>query len=326
MEFKKAERKRVKLKIGIAAPSGAGKTYSALLIAKGLCGGWNKIAVIDTENGSAELYSDLGEYSTLTIAPPFTPTKCIEAIKLAEANHFEVLIIDGLSPFWTGEGGLLDMQDKAAKASKSGNSYTAWREITPEHNRLVDTILQCDMDVIVTLRAKTEYVITEDGNGKKTPKKVGMAPVFRDGLEYEFTTMFDMTQEHIATASKDRTGMFDRQNFIPSVETGELFNQWRAGGRQVQFITEEQKKILKDYGTDFDKLVQYYKHSTIDQLTMEEAQEAIDRKQKAAEAKAQKDAEAAKKAAENAKLEDEAQKAFPKSKSDEPDYDDPEWQ
>lgn len=307
MEFKKAERKRVKLKIGISAPSGAGKTYSSLLIAKGLCGDWDKIAVIDTENGSAELYSDLGSYSTLTIAPPFTPTKCIEAIKIAETNHFDVLVIDGLSPFWTGEGGLLDMQDKAVKASKSGNSYMAWREITPEHNRLVDTILQCNMDVIVTLRAKSEYIITDDGNGKKTPRKIGMAPIFRDGLEYEFTTMFDMTQEHIATASKDRTSMFDRQNFIPSEETGKLFNQWRLSGRQVQYITEEQKKILADYGTDFEKLAQYYKHVSIEQLTFDEAQSAIAKKQKAAADKAKKDEEDARKAA---AAEEEANEIF----------------
>lgn len=228
MAFRKAERKQVKLKIGISAPSGAGKTYSALLMAHGICNDWDKIAVIDTENGSAELYSDLGGYLVQSITPPFTPQKYIDAIKEAELEGFKVLIIDSLSHAWTGEGGLLDMQDKAVKASKSGNSYTAWREITPEHNRLVDTILQSDLDIIVTTRAKAEYVVTDE-NGKKGYKKIGLAPVFREGLEYELTTFFDMTQEHVATASKDRTGMFGK-SFVPNEETGKQFNEWRNGG------------------------------------------------------------------------------------------------
>lgn len=228
MAFRKAERKQVKLKIGISAPSGAGKTYSALLIAHGICGDWDKVAVLDTENGSAELYSNLGGYSVDIINPPFTPQKYIDGIKEAEMAGFKVLIIDSLSHAWTGAGGLLEMQDKAVKASKSGNSYTAWREVTPEHNRLVDSILQSDIDIIVTTRAKADYVISDE-NGKKTIKKVGLAPVFREGLEYELTTFFDLTQEHIATATKDRTGMFN-QSFIPSEETGKMFEEWRSAG------------------------------------------------------------------------------------------------
>lgn len=231
--FRKAERKQVKLKIGISAPSGAGKTYSALLMAYGICGDWEKIAVIDTENGSAELYSNLGGYSVCPINPPFTPAKYREAIKSAEMEGFQVLIIDSLSHAWSGEGGLLDMQDKATKASKSGNSYVAWREVTPEHNKLVDAILQSPMDIIVTTRAKAEYVVTDD-NGKKGYKKIGLAPVFRDGLEYELTVFFDMTQEHIATASKDRTGIFDTKSFIPTVETGKLMDEWRKSGMQCK--------------------------------------------------------------------------------------------
>lgn len=233
MAFRKAERKQVKLKIGISAPSGAGKTYSALLMAKGICGDLGKVAVIDTENGSAELYSNLGEYSVCTITPPFTPQKYIDAIHEAEQAGFEVLIIDSLSHAWTGEGGLLDMQDKAVKASKSGNSYTAWREITPVHNQLVDTILQSRMDIIVTTRAKAEYAVTDD-NGKKGYKKIGLAPIFRDGLEYELTVFFDMTQEHIATASKDRTGIFDGKSFTPSEETGKLLDEWRKSGAECK--------------------------------------------------------------------------------------------
>lgn len=233
MAFRKAERKQAKLKIGISAPSGAGKTYSSLLMAYGICGDWEKIAVLDTENNSADLYSDLGGYSVETIAPPFTPQKYINGIKEAVDAGFEVLIIDSLSHAWSGEGGLLDMQDKAVKASRSGNSYTAWREVTPEHNRLVDAILQSDIDIIVTTRAKADYVMTDDGNGKKSVKKVGLAPIFRDGLEYELTVFFDLSQEHIATVSKDRTGLFDGQNFKPTIDTGKTLALWREGGKEL---------------------------------------------------------------------------------------------
>ena len=198
-------------------------------MAYGMCGDWSKIAVIDTENGSAELYSDLGGYSVCPITPPFTPKKYIAAINEAVEAGFKVLIIDSLSHAWSGAGGLLEMKDKATKASNSGNSFTAWRDVTPEHNKLVDTILQSDIDVIVTLRAKSDYVITDD-NGKKSIKKVGLAPIFRDGLEYEMTVFFDMSQDHIATASKDRTRLFDGQNFTPTFDTGKQLVEWRNGG------------------------------------------------------------------------------------------------
>ena len=261
--FRKAQRKQVRLKIGLSAPSGAGKTYSALLMAYGMCGDWEKIAVIDTENGSAELYSHLGGYSVCPITPPFTPKKYIAAINEAVAAGFEVLIIDSLSHAWNGEGGLLDMQDKAAKASKSGNSFTAWREITPEHNRLVDCVLQSDIDVIVTTRAKSEYVMTDD-NGKKGVKKIGLAPVFRDGLEYELTVFFDISQDHIATASKDRTGLFDGQNFIPTAETGKALAEWRNGGavaeKQVQTKLDVVKDILSGSEFDMDCVNDYIKN------------------------------------------------------------------
>lgn len=244
MAFIKAERKQAKLKIGLSAPSGAGKTYSSLLIAYGICGDWSQIAVIDTENRSAELYSNLGDYSVCPITPPFTPKKYIAAIHEAVEAGFKVLIIDSLSHAWSGEGGLLDMQDKAVKASRSGNSYTAWKEITPEHNRLVDAILQSDIDIIVTTRAKADYIMTDDGNGKKSVKKVGLAPIFRDGLEYELTVFFDLTQDHIATASKDRTSIFDGQNFKPTEETGKLLAEWRNGG------IIEQKKLHEPSSRD----------------------------------------------------------------------------
>ena len=228
MAFHKAERSKAKLRLALCAVAGSGKTYSALLIAQGLGG---KIAMIDTENRSGELYAKLCDYDACQITASYTPDKYIAAIKEAEEAGYNVIIIDSLSHAWAGEGGLLDKHDEMAKASRSGNSYTAWREITPLHNRLVDTILQSPCHIIASMRSKTAYEVVDDGSGKKAPRKIGMAPVQRDGMEYEFTVVLDMSVEsHIASSSKDRTGIFDGQYFKPTVETGKQLLSWLEDG------------------------------------------------------------------------------------------------
>ena len=221
--FKKAERKRSKIRLALCGPSGSGKTYSALFIAKGL---GEKIAVMDTENGSGELYAHLFDYDVASLQPPFTPGRYVELIKGAERGGYDVVIIDSLSHAWAGTGGVLDMKDMAAKASKSGNSFAAWRDVTPEHNRLVDAIISSSIHVIVTMRTKTAWEIIDDGTGKKKPVKIGLAPVQRDGLEYEFTTILDLSSEHVASCTKDRTSLFDGRFFVPSEDTGKELLGW----------------------------------------------------------------------------------------------------
>ena len=226
--FRKAERKKAKLRCGISGPSGSGKTYSALLLAFGLGG---KVALIDTENGSGDLYAHLGEYDVLTIKSPFTPDKYIEGIKAAEKAGYGTIIIDSLTHAWSGEGGLLDMQGKIADSGK-GNSYTAWRTITPKHNALVEAMLQSSCHIIATMRSKTEYVLEKNNKGQDVPKKVGMAPIQRDGMEYEFTVFFDVSIEHIASSSKDRTSLFDGKYFKPTPETGQTLLGWLNSGTE----------------------------------------------------------------------------------------------
>lgn len=227
VQIRKAERKKAKLRMGLVAPSGAGKTYSALLIAFGLGG---KVGVIDTENGSADLYANLGDYDVITLSAPFTVAKYIEAIKAFESADYNTIIIDSLSHAWAGDGGLLDKQGKIADTGK-GNSYTAWRQITPEHNNLIESMLQSKCHIIATMRAKTEYVMEVTDKGKQAPKKVGLAPVQRDGMDYEFTVVLDIdVATHQATSSKDRTGLFDGQIFKPTQETGERLLQWLNDG------------------------------------------------------------------------------------------------
>lgn len=226
--FQKAERKKARLRLALCGPAGSGKTYSALLIAQGLGG---RIALIDTEHESGSLYADLCEFDTASLTPPYTPEKYKNAIQAAEQAGYSVLIIDSFSHAWAGEGGLLDMHDKAAAAQRSGNSFTAWREITPQHNALVEALLGAQLHVIATLRAKTAYDLVDDGNGKKKPVKVGLAPIQREGVDYEFTSVFDMSiDSHVATASKDRTRLFDGKHFTPGIETGQELMNWLETG------------------------------------------------------------------------------------------------
>lgn len=222
--FQRAKRSKAKLRLAIAGPSGSGKTYSSLLIASGIVP-MEKVAVIDTESGSADLYADLGAYSTVTIQPPYSPQKYIEAIHAAEDAGFELVIIDSLSHAWSGQGGLLDQQGKAADTKYRGNSWAAWREITPQHNLLVDAMLHTKCHLIATMRSKADYIQTET-NGRKRIEKVGMAPIQRDGIEYEFTTVFDLSQNHTATVSKDRTKLFDGQYFVPNQDVGKALLHW----------------------------------------------------------------------------------------------------
>lgn len=225
MEIRKAERKKAKLRLGIAAPSGAGKTYSALLMAFGLGG---KIGLIDTEHGSGDLYAHLGDYDIISIEAPYTVKKYTEAISAFEAAYYGTIIIDSLSHAWAGDGGLLDKQGKMA--DRGTNSFAAWRTITPEHNNLVDAMLRSPCHVIATMRAKQEYVLETNDKGKQQPKKVGMAPVQREGMEYEFTVMLDVDMQHIASASKDRTSLFDGQFFKIDKGTGTRLLEWLDTG------------------------------------------------------------------------------------------------
>lgn len=257
MQIRKAQRKKAKLRLGIAAPSGAGKTYSALLMAFGLGG---KVGLIDTEHGSGDLYAHLGEYDIISISAPYSVDKYIKAIAAFEQAGYTTIIIDSLSHAWSGDGGLLDKQGKIA--DRGTNSFAAWRTITPEHNALVDAMLSSPCHIIATMRAKQEYVLEADSKGKMSPKKVGLAPVQREGMEYEFTVMLDVDMNHVASASKDRTSLFDGQFFKIGKETGEKLLGWLETGddpevASQQFLNEIMKSI-SDSKTR-DELKTHYK-------------------------------------------------------------------
>lgn len=225
--FEKAKREKARARILLAGPSGSGKTYGALEIAFGLGG---KVAIIDTEAGSAHLYADMGEYDVGKIVPPYTAEKFMQALREAERSY-DVVIFDGISALWSGEGGLLDQQQKITDAMPSKNSYTAWKTITPKWAGFLEAILASPAHVICTARSKEDYQQVDD-NGKKKVVKLGMAPQLRESTAYEFTVVLDITHEkHLAVASKDRTRLFQSDiPFIISRETGTSLLNWLNSG------------------------------------------------------------------------------------------------
>ena len=250
-DIHRATKRRAKLRLGMSGPSGSGKTYSALLIASGLGNPAGRIGLIDTEHGSGDLYADLlpGGYDVLSLTPPFSPARYIEAIHALEDTGVSTIIIDSLSHAWTGEGGALDRQGKLS--DKSGNSWSAWRQVTPEHNALVEAMLQSRCHIIATMRAKTEYVQEKDERtGKQVVRKIGLAPIMRDGIEYEFTTFLELDAQHMAYVGKDRTRLLDGEIFRPDVDTGRQMSGWLESGEEPKTepiaMPEEQKAGLQE--------------------------------------------------------------------------------
>lgn len=248
--LKKATRKQVKLRLNLSAPSGAGKTYSALKMAFGLVGDWEKIAVIDTENGSASLYSHLGGFSVIDLQPPFTPEKYTEALQLCENSGIECAIIDSSSHEWTT---LLEQNETLAHTSFRGNTWAAWSKTTPRHDKFVNSVLHSGMHIITCTRSKTETV--QEG-GKV--KKVGMKDLQRDGWEYELTVSLNIDRDtHLATPSKDRTELFEgKQPFLISEKTGQLIKDWcESGVSELQMGLNEMEIVatIEDLKTIWSK-------------------------------------------------------------------------
>jgi hypothetical protein len=227
MQLRKATRKKAKIRLGLSAVSGGGKTYSAILIAKGLTGDLSKVAFIDTENGSADLYAHLGDYNVLPLAPPFTPERYIEAVRACEKAGMECIIIDSVTHEWDGKGGCLEIVEQL------GGKYQDWAKVTPRHQAFLEAILYSPSHIITTVRRKQDYEMTKDGNGKIKIEKGGLKEITREGFEYELTINLQLDINHNAEASKDRTGLFmGKPQFVPSEKTGELIAQWCENGEE----------------------------------------------------------------------------------------------
>lgn len=242
MKLQKATKKQVKLRLGMSAVSGGGKTYSSLLLAFGMTGDWSKIAVIDTENESASLYSDLGEYNVLPLSAPYSPERYIEAIKTCEDAGIEVIIIDSITHEWDGKGGILEISN-----SMTGNSFTNWAKLTPRHQAFIDSILQSKCHMITTVRRKQDYEMTKDSDGRLKVEKAGLKEITREGFEYELTVNFELDTKHNVSVSKDRTNLFmGKPNFIITPDTGRQIMEWCTNGINE---LEEALKLVNEADT-----------------------------------------------------------------------------
>lgn len=233
--FKKATREQLKLRMAISGVSGGGKTYSSLAIASHLGG---KIAVLDTERGSASKYSHKYDFDVCEL-DNFHPKKYMEVIEEAGEAGYDVLIIDSLSHSWSGENGALELVDAAAKRSNSKNTFMAWGDITPLYRKMFDTILRSPCHIIATMRSKTEYVV-ENVNGKNLPRKVGMAPEVRQGFEYEFDIVGDMDLDNNMIITKSRAeDLSGKVINKPGKELATQIKNWLLDGVPRQEITKE---------------------------------------------------------------------------------------
>ncbi len=231
VQIRKARRSATKLRLLLTGPSGSGKTWGALQIAKGIGG---KTVVIDTEEGSSDLYDHLHEFDVIDLRPPFTPERYIEAIAAAEAAGYEVIIVDSVTHCWSGTGGCLELLEEIAKAQFRGNTWSAFSVITPRWRTFVDKLLRSSAHIICSGRSKTETAQVDD-HGKKKVAKLGMKLEARDGLEFEFTTVLDVIHDgHFATVSKDRTGVFAGDPKPITVDTGRKLAEWLAGGHEPE--------------------------------------------------------------------------------------------
>lgn len=217
---------------------------SALLIAYGLVGDWTKIALIDTESGSGDLYAHLGAYNVLPLEAPYSPERYIDAIKDCENAGMECIIIDSITHEWDGKGGCLEIVEQL------GGKYQNWAQVTPRHQSFIDAILQSKAHVITTVRRKQDYEMSKDANGKIKVEKAGLKEVTREGFEYELTANLEIDIRHNATASKDRTGLFmGKPAFIPSIETGKMIAEWCDTGIDIQAEVSEKIRQLANVET-----------------------------------------------------------------------------
>lgn len=242
LTFTKATKKQSKLRLAFIGPAGSGKTYSSLRVASALVGPFGKIALIDTERGSASKYSHKFSFDVLEL-DSFSVETYIQAIQAAQDAGYDCLIIDSLSHAWAGKGGLLEFVDTVTARSRSHNAFSeGWRAATPKHNELVDSMLLSRLHLIVTMRSKTEWVVEKDKDGKSVPRKIGLQPIQRDGLEYEFDVVGDIDLDNRYIISKTRCEDLNQKVIVkPGEQLAATLNAWLSDGVPQIAYQEPQK-------------------------------------------------------------------------------------
>lgn len=250
-QFVPAVRYKRKLKLGFLGPAGSGKTYSSILMGRGFVGDEGKIAFVDTENRSAELYAHLTPFDVMSLSGEINPSKYIGAIETAIEEQYDLVIVDSISPVWD-----YFLVEHGRISRRTGNSFTAWAQITPEYNDFVRFIKDVDIHLILTIRAKTKYDVSTGQDGKMKLRKIGIGPKFRDGIEYEPDLLLEMVNDGndiIATVSKTRYAIMPLwDEFTPTLEHGVIIRSWLEGGSEPQKQVVENKNDHHDHIIDAD--------------------------------------------------------------------------
>lgn len=253
LDFEDATKEAAKARIALTGPSGAGKTYTALMLAFGL---GENVAVIDTERGTASKYVGRNGWRFKTLKPTkFSPLSLVDHLGKAAAAGFDVVIIDSLSHYWAGTDGMLEQVDKRSGNNKFG---TGWKEVGPEEKRMIDAILAYPGHVIVTMRVKTEYVLEINEKGKQQPRRVGLKPIQREGIEHEFDLIGDLDLSNTLTVTKSRIeGLESGATFHkPGVELAVEVAGFLADGEQVPTVAEFRERV-NEAGTREEMLTLY---------------------------------------------------------------------
>lgn len=258
--FQKAQRAKSKARVAIIGPSGSGKTLSALFLAFGIAGSWDKVALIDTEHERGRFYADrddlgVGPFLYASMAPPYTPDKYIDYVRSAAQAVGEdgVVIVDSFSHAWDNEGGVLDIKSEIAQ-QHGKNDYTAWADAGKIQNNLVNTLLSVPCHTIITMRVKTAYAMEVNERGKTVPVKIGLAPVQRENTEYEFDVVFQLSRDHTASLSKDTT-FLDNWNGVISTELGHQLGDWLSQGAQLERCADCGRVIVGDSKRTAEQLI-----------------------------------------------------------------------
>jgi hypothetical protein len=241
--FQRATKLQSKARICLMGPTGSGKTFTALSLAEGL---GKKVALIDSEHGSASKYADKFAFETCSLKS-FSPVSYVAAIQAA--YDFDVLIIDSISHEWAGKDGCLEQVNLVADSSSSKNSYTAWGKVTPKHNEFVDALLAFPGHLIATMRVKMDYVLEKNEQGKTVPVKVGLGPIQRDGVEYEFDILAQLSREHTMTIIKTRYSALDGGVYaMPDKRLGEEIARWLGEGAAPVVVPKVSKQEMAELG------------------------------------------------------------------------------
>jgi len=240
LSFKPATREASFARIALTGPSGSGKTYTALTLATALS---DRVAVIDTERGSASKYVGLNGWKFDTVQPDsFSPLSLVELLGLAAGSEYGCVVIDSLSHYWMGADGMLEQADRRAKGN---NSFSGWKEVRPEERRMIDALVAYPGHVIATMRSKTEFVIEEDSRGKKVPRKIGLKPEQRDGIEYEMDVVGDLDHDNTLTVVKSRIHTLAKAVIpMPGEELAVQIRDWLSDGAKVPTVSEYRKQAL----------------------------------------------------------------------------------